>query len=157
MSIDTYVYVGVFLRVPEVRQTIKGAVRRCSTAGCVHPPAYDARFCSKCGAAIMLVATAREEVGKLDLDCLPPALSERVRVPPYCDGAQPHEAILLPEESGWGRVVEPRYVMAMSLNDVDPRADRERFAVAYAPFIDHIRDTYGVSPVVCWGVVPYAC
>lgn len=157
MSIDNYVYVGVFLRVPEVRQTLKGAERRCLTGGCGHPPSYDARFCARCGAAITLVATERTVTGMLDLDGLPPSLAARVRVPPYCDGGQPNEAVLLPEEAGWGLTIDRTYAKAMSLDHSDPQVLRESFAVSYAAFIDHIRDTYGVAPIISWGIVPYAC
>jgi hypothetical protein len=157
MSIDSYVYVGVFLRVPEVRQTIKGAERRCSTPGCGHPPSHHARFCARCGGAVTLVATEHTATGQLDLDGLPPNLAERVRVAPYCNGERPNEAVLLPEDAGWGLTVDRTCVTAMSLDHNDPQELRERFAISYAPFIDYIRKTYGVSPVVSWGIVPYAC
>jgi hypothetical protein len=155
MGIDSAVYVGPFIRVPGVRKTVKNETVRCSK-GCVGKPAADARFCSHCGAPV-----ARADAGKVELRRLHPSqvaggeYEDVFWSPEYCSGTDKHEAVWI-SNSGHGTTFHEHGGDSALTLDLDTAEEAKAFAEEYKALLAAIEAEYGVTPVACWGIVPYA-
>lgn len=156
MGIDSYFFVGNFIRVPGVSKVVKNPVHRCSK-GCAQKIDKNSWFCGNCGAVVEIYDDGKAELVKLSPYELPASFEEdEFTSPEYCYGQTPKEAIWIPNRGGWGKTfTESSQDKAMNV-DLDVKAEIASFTETFSDLLEYIEKTYNVKPVVCWGVVPYS-
>lgn len=156
MGIDSYFFVGNFIRVPGVKKAIKNPEFRCSK-GCSKKPEAGARFCSQCGAPVENRDNGKVELVKLNPYDMPGGNDDEFFCPEYCAGADKYEAIWIPNSRGeWGQTFSENSGDEATTLDLSPAEECEAFATHFKNLLEYIEMAYGVKPQVCWGVVPYA-
>ncbi len=157
MGMDFYVHVGVFVRVPGYAGTQVRSVSACTGCGNSKNLKAGDSFCPSCGQPVRHTEVERP-AARVPSPYEVPGFSDELVT---CDVAGKSDvergyAIWIPNRKGFGHTLSDTH----NCDDLEISADSAAQMVAafidqYKPLLTAAKQHFGVTPQVCYGVVPY--
>ena len=160
MGMQLYVYVGAFIRLPEIETTENINDTRCSNPQCVNHKGFyqTAKFCPECGNPIEKVKITNKTKRQLSLSDLEEVESSVSWYDELVECGEPDAVIISNQyiDAGQSYSKDSEYEITLLNHErIEDMKDNLKYQLESVNFFSLLKKHFDISPVVEFGVVPY--